>query len=70
MQEPESEWEPEFMQVQEQNRREPERRRMPNWLQNLIEVMLYHELYKEEVIIAGLATEFTNYRFCAMIKMM
>ena len=46
MQEPESEWEPEFMQVQEQNRREPERRRMPNWLQNLIEVMLYHELYK------------------------
>ena len=37
---------PEFMQVQEQNRREPERRRMPNWLQNLIEVMLYHELYK------------------------
>lgn len=25
MQEPESEWEPEFMQVQEQNRREPER---------------------------------------------
>ena len=25
---------------------------------------------KEEVIIAGLATEFTNYRFCAMIKMM
>lgn len=46
IQEPESEWEPEFMQVQEQNRREPERRRMPNWLQNLIEVMLYHELYK------------------------
>ena len=46
MQEPESEWEPEFMQVQEQNRREPKRRRMPNWLQNLIEVMLYHELYK------------------------
>ena len=32
--------------LQEQNRREPERRRMPNWLQNLIEVMLYHELYK------------------------
>ncbi len=46
--EPESEWEPEFMQVQEQNRWEPERRCMPNWHQNLIEVMLYYKLYRHE----------------------
>ncbi len=46
MQEPESEWEPEFTQIQEQDRKQPSGRRTPNWVQDLIEVMLYHELYQ------------------------